>query len=389
MIRAKILRILLFLSFTTLVIGPLGMIPIDIPGVNIYLADIVLLLMIVVWIMNIFPLINLLKKEGILFSVLPFMSIALFSLIFSPIILTLQEKAIAFLYFIRFVCYFFYYITVVYLLKLKILKKSEIIHGLTISGLLLATFGWLQYFFYPDLRNLFYLGWDPHYKRIFGSYLDANYLGIILTLTLTLLFIKYKSKAGIWLARFGIFLTLMFTYSRSSYLALTVAGIIYLFAKGKVNLLKYLILVIFVSALILPRPSGESVKLERVFSLEQRLINWEQGFRILSQYPLVGIGFNTVRFAKFQYGYLESDYMTNHAGAGFDNSFLFVGVTTGLIGLAGFIYFLGKIYQRGGLLTKITLGSIIVHSLFLNTLFWPWVLQWLMLITAIDVKDDK
>src|SRR3989338_1634266 len=112
MIRAKILRILLFLSFTTLVIGPLGMIPIDIPGVNIYLADIVLLLMIVVWIMNIFPLINLLKKEGILFSVLPFMSIALFSLIFSPIILTLQEKAIAFLYFIRFVCYFFYYITV-------------------------------------------------------------------------------------------------------------------------------------------------------------------------------------------------------------------------------------------------------------------------------------
>ena len=39
-------------------------------------------------------------------------------------------------------------------------------------------------FVYPDLRNLWYLGWDPHYYRVFATLLDPNYVGILLVLTI-------------------------------------------------------------------------------------------------------------------------------------------------------------------------------------------------------------
>ena len=47
---------------------------------------------------------------------------------------------------------------------------------LLFSGLVIVGLGFVQYFFYLGLRNLYYLGWDEHLSFIF-QLLDPNFAG--------------------------------------------------------------------------------------------------------------------------------------------------------------------------------------------------------------------
>ncbi|MBI4991233.1 O-antigen ligase family protein [Candidatus Gottesmanbacteria bacterium] len=185
---------------------------------------------------------------------------------------------------------------------------------------------------------------------------------------------------GRWILAIFIFISLMFTYSRSSYMALMGALITYSLFKKKYILIAGALIILILSAILLPRPSGEGVKLERVFSIEQRIENWKQGAQIFADHPLLGVGFNSVRFAKKQYGFGKEDILVSHSGAGFDNSFLFVAVSTGIIGLIFYILLLKQVFVSGNLLIKTSLVAAIIHSLFLNSLFFPWVMLWLWII---------
>ena len=89
------------------------------------------------------------------------------------------------------------------------------------------------------------------------------------------------------------------------------------------------------SAFLLPRPGGDGVKLERTFSIIQRWENYQAGFKLWQQ-PIFGLGFNTLR-------YYNQDYLS-HASAGQDSSLLFVAVTTGLVGLTAYLFWLKSIF---------------------------------------------
>lgn len=380
----RILEPLLYFCIISIIIGPLGALPLQIPNINLHLTDIFVGLTCIVWIANTQRFINIIRKDKISLFFFLFFFVAFLSFIFSPISLTFQERVISGLYLIRYLAYFFVYITVLYLTKKKSSSKKNIFQILSFIGVTLALLGWIQYFLYPDLRNLSYLGWDPHYKRIFGVFLDPNFLGLILVLSLIVLFFL-QTNLLVFLIRIFIFITLMFTYSRSSFVSLAAAAIFYSSFKKRYLLLGTALLVLSISIILLPRPYGEGVKLERSFSIEKRIENWKEGANIFLKHPILGVGFNTIRYAKIQYGFsLKEDLLISHSGAGFENSFIFVTATSGAIGLFFYILLLVKIYQNVDLIGRMSLVAIVVHSLFLNSLFFPWVMLWLWVIVAIN-----
>lgn len=377
----KLLKLLFYLCLLSIIPGPLGALPLDIPAVNVYLTDVFVGSLTLAWFINWSQLVRFLKEDRIARFFLSFMVVALISLLLSPIHLSLSERVISFLYLLRFVSYFFVYVTVAYFRKKKLLTPSSILNWLGVIGIVLALIGWMQYFLYPDLRNLFYLGWDPHFKRIFSTYFDPNYFGLVMVFTLIIVITWGESLRNTLLKLF-IFTTLMFTYSRSSYLALLSAIFYYAWVQKKVWIIGTTLLVLGVSIVFLPRPSGEGVKLERIFSIEQRIENWKEGAKILSDYPLLGVGFNTVRYVRRQYGFGREVWSTSHSGAGFENSFLFVAATTGIVGLIFYLLLLKQLFRAGNLMAKVSLVAAITHSFFLNSLFFPWVMLWLWIIVA-------
>ena len=186
-----------------------------------------------------------------------------------------------------------------------------------------------------------------------------------------------KAQVGIEYMIIIAFVTLMFTYSRSSFLAGFSVAIFVAFKKKKAAVAFFTLLVLTASIFLLPRPSGEGVKLERLFSIKERFETWKQGIKIFSRYPLLGVGFNTLRYAKIKYYKDGKDSIVSHSGAGIENSYIFVASTTGIFGLAAYIYFLLQIYRHTSTLAQLSLLATIIHAIFLNSLFFPWVMVWL------------
>ncbi len=57
------------------------------------------------------------------------------------------------------------------------------------------------------------------------------------------------------------------------------------------------------------------------------------------------MGFNSYRYAQEHFIPNGNSIEKSHAGAGTSNSYLFILATTGIVGLAAFIYFGSKIYR--------------------------------------------
>ncbi|MEK9201187.1 MAG: O-antigen ligase family protein [Patescibacteria group bacterium] len=245
-------------------------------------------------------------------------------------------------------------------------------------GIVTVVAGLAQYVFLPDVRFLSALGWDDHYYRVIGSFLDPGFTGLLLVLFLVFFF-EHRHRFMTILS----YLALALTYSRSSYLAFSVAFAIIAWQKRSIIIFAKAILILLFTLIILPRNSGgEGVRLSRTSSIQARITNWKESLQIFSDHPIIGVGFNTYRFAKKDYGFLENrDWQTNHAGAGADSSLLFVAATTGLLGLTAYLLYLKKLYMI--LDTKYFI-PIIAHSIFLNSLFYPAVMLLIALLITVD-----
>lgn len=382
----KALIILVSLTIFSIVFGVLGKIPLNIAPISVYLTDIFAGLLAVIFLIKIkFNIKRLWKIKSIQFASI-FILIAIASLLLTPINLSVYEKFISSLYLIRFTAYFLTFPCLLFLIKEKHITVGYLTKLLMTVGIILIIIGWLQYFLYPDLRNLYYLGWDPHYFRIFGSFFDPNYFGLMQVLFITLLISGKINKISL-ISLFASLVSLAFTYSRSSFLSLA-ASLSY-FSIIKKKYLYFLVLFMFISGLVLlPRPGGAGVELERLFSIEQRIENWKDTASIFIKHPLTGVGFNTLRYVRRNYQFLSEDWLTSHSAAGVDNSFLYVAVTTGILGLIIYVKMLFSAFQEVKLLGKLTTIAVIIHSLFLNTLFYPFVMIFLFTVWAIDYQGE-
>lgn len=374
-------KILFLFSLFSLLMGTVGRIPAPIPYVSFQLTDIAACLWGIVLLARLRESVAFLKTDTASRRFLIFWSIAAVSLLLSPIPLSWEDRLVASGYLFRLLLYFCIYPAVCISLRTYALSARFVRWGLICTGILLAAIGWIQYALYPDLRNLAYLGWDPHFNRIFGTYLDPNYFGLIMVLSLIL--VVTIGLLDNWLIGLLLFITLLFTYSRSSFAALFIsAG--YLAAQSGRRLMFGVVAAAFaLSLFFLPRPAGVGVRLERTETIASRLTSWQEGLDIFSAYPILGIGFNTLRQVRAS----QDSGLPNtqeHSGAGIENSLLFVAATTGLIGLLAFLWFLSGVWGNGSREVRAAGIAVIIHSLFVNSLFFPSVMLWLWLLAGIS-----
>lgn len=409
------MKLIVILLYCYIAIFPLGQIVklpvqlIELPEINLYLTDMLIFLLVSCWLGW-----RLITRRKLQFPplgrpVLAFFIVTLVSLLVNYRSLSGGEIGVALLYSLRWVVYAGVYFVIYDLGQSSKFKVQSISNGLVLVGLLAAIFGLLQYLFLPDTRFLEKWGWDPHYYRVIGTFLDPGFLGLILVLTLIPLviklwpFTKLSWRIAAWLI---IYIALALTYSRASYLA-------YLGSMGTIAWIKKspkfflgILMVGIVTVLLLPRPGGEGVRLERESTIKLRVVNWQQSLAIAKDHFILGIGFNAYRYAQKRYGFLdEQRSQVSHAGGGADSSLLFVLATTGILGLAAYLWLWMRIIKftiynlpaspAGGQFTiKIAiLASVValfIHSLFLNSLFYPWVMGWFWILLGVTpVKEYK
>jgi len=382
----KIIEVLLFAYLVLFPFGQLTRLPVrleDFPEVNFYLTDLVVGLLGMVGGIRVVKIARekRYKLPVLAKPILVFLGITAGSLLVNIPLFQSREVIVAGLYWLRLLVYFGLY------LGINLTNWSNWPNLLLVSGGAVAVFGLVQYFLWPDISALTTLGWDPHYYRLAGTFLDPNFTGIILVLTIILLIANFKQHLTCYLLLVISYLSLALTYSRASWLAL-LGGVGSWFwlkkGKGGIKSIIFIIFIIIITAIILPRGrGGEGVKLERIASLQSRAGSWQQALIIAKDHPLFGVGFNTYRYAQKRYGFLEENWQISHAGAGADSSFLFVLATSGILGVLGFLGVLGKILEisyKKSLLVFASLIAVITHSFFNNTLFYPWVMGWLAII---------
>lgn len=337
--------------------------------------------------------------------ILLFVVIALISLVVNIKYLSHAEFVVSLSYLARWVLYgCLYYVVKSFSLEFK----KKILYILFSIGTLLVLFGFIQYFFYPDLRNLYYLGWDEHMYRLFSTFLDPNFSGAFFVLYFIFLagfFIHQLEKRKKLATLIGIvflftLLAIYLTYSRSALVMLFVSSIVFLVFIKKVRWVLGLIIISAVFILLTSKTYLENTNLFRTASIEARLDSARNAVQIIKDNIVIGVGFNTYRYAQIRYKFTdEKDTLKNHAGAGTDNSFLFILATTGVIGLLSYSYLLFSILKRAyanyratkkreiiNTLSIIVISSfvgIIIDSIFINSLFYPFNMMWLWILVGL------
>jgi len=366
---------------------PLGFI--NLPEIKIYLIDLLIFIILALRLSECI----FLKKKYILPPLIKhlflFVGILFLSWITSLWKFKSEESFVGFLYLFRFLIYLNFWLVVYDLTRRDSLVWRKFWEKiLWWWGIVMAVLGLFQYLLFPDIRFLSFLGWDLHYYRVTGMFLDPNYLGILFALAI-LFFINKSIIFPTILVIFPFFLT----YSRSSYLALFFGIFFFLLIKKRLWLVIVVLITFIMAIVLLPRPGGEGVKIERTVSFFQRVENWEKAIRIWKRCPILGVGFNNYRYAQHNFGFLtEEDWRTNHAAAGVDNSFLFVLATSGILGEIFFWNFWIRVlifsFRRSRLLFS-SLIAIFIHSFFQNTLFYPWVMLWVWILMGLYFIERK
>ena len=350
------MAILLIVLWFSLLLGQLGGIPLG-DGVRLYAQDIVLSALVLVSAVRH----GLIRKLPTFRLFLP---IALFT--FAGVLSLGSNFSTGFLYLVRWVAYAFLYAVVL----VSPLSVRFWLWWLASFGVALGTIGLVQFVWYPDLRNLWYLGWDPHYCRVFATLLDPNYVGILLVLTIFILafiFRSFRWQMGV------IGVALLLTYSRSSYLALLtgVCVVIVSFKRWKEGL--FLFLFFLLAIVYLPKAGGDTLSLDRYDSTISRIQNWNQTIARIGERPVFGYGLGVT---------------------GIDSSLLYVGVTTGIVGFASYLWLvlaqvrlaLGSRDRYFKVLMLSSMSALFVHSLFVNSLFYPWVMIWMWILAGVAEK---
>lgn len=272
--------------------------------------------------------------------------------------------------------------------------KKRISNLLMIIGFLTVALGYLQYFFYPSLKGLFYLGWDEHMYRMFSVFLDPNFAGAFFVLFFLFLANLFFKKKNIFI---GLLLTftlgaVFFTFSRSALIMLIMSASLLFLLMNKKIWIAILLGITFLALVLSSRYSNiENINLFRIVSTEARFETTRNAVKIIQDYPIFGIGFNAYRYAQLRYGFRnDMASIISHADASPDNSFLFVVATSGLVGFVSltllWLRILGYSIKDNPLVLSSVVG-IFVNSLFINSLFYSFIMLWLWIIIAIKVNN--
>jgi len=392
-------------ALLSILVGQLFRIPYG-EGGGIVLSDILLPVIVLIYFWRLIYF-GKIPKSPLTLPLLWFIIIALVGLLATLSIYTASENLVAAFYLFRLIIY-----TLFFYVVLAEDKSYQFLDLLFWIGFGFAVAGLVQYFIFPDLSKLGLTGWDPHFQRVFSTFLDPNFAGgflaILILLATSLWFYGFwKDK----ILRFAVFVPVYLaafylTYSRSSYLALALGLLILGLIKAR-----RIVVILFAAALIFfsivpfeKLPERFQERLSGITSLDltaqARLKSWQLGGKILEDHLWLGTGYNHLYSVKAEY---DKTVAPGHSAFGFDSSFLTIAVGTGILGIIPFIllyiiifyqavvkYKKGKPLQQGmGLAMIAIIPSLVVHSTFVNSLLYPQLMIVLWYLAGLLYKNPK
>ena len=398
---------IIYLLIFFIIVGELVRIPL--PGSNgtmfVLIVDLVLPILVLAW------FVSILKNKKINFPKFISLHLVLFLIIlFSTFLLnvifhTPKESLDALLYLVRFVIYLFLPLFVFQLLNIY-KDIQRIVYFLLFSGLIVAIGGVIQLILVPNFSFMTQFGWDPHSGRALSTFFDPNFFGGFLVINISIIlgfyFFTRRFSYKFSLACLALFeiLVLLLTYSRSSYLAFAAMAIIIILFESR----KIFISLIIISVIVLiffPRAVSRLEGIRNLDSTAQaRITSWNKALTIIKDHPLTGVGYNFLPSVKLSYGFIGDP--AAHTAGGFDSSLLTLWATTGIFGLFSFIIFYGAlIYQQVRTLYNknfsnfnrgLSLGllaclvALLVHSQFVNSLLYPFIVIFLFIFIGVQLK---
>lgn len=322
------------------------------------------------------------KKPEIFGLFQNFIFVAFGTWVFSIFIFSSVNIFYGLLYLARLTAYFYFFVYAYNFVQKSNKNKKLIRQSLFLVTIASAIFGWIQFFTIPDIKPFFTWGWDEHLYRLVGTFLDPTFLGLILVFGI---FISLANKK--WLTAIFMIISLAFTYSRASYLALLVGLPFVLTFKRNAKQLVIVVCALIILVATLPTTKNHSIEIFRTFSAIARVENYKTTLNIFSKSPIFGVGYNNMCIAYQKY--IGPQSFSSHACSGSDSSLLFVLATTGILGIFSFsamIFEILKNIYKDKLLVAMSV-AIGVHSVFSNSLFYPWVLGFFMLMLATTLSN--
>ncbi len=344
------------------------------------------------------------RERKLLAMIVLFLSVGFISLVVNSGHLSVQSFLTSLTYLVRYASY----VSIIFAFQFLDRKFKESINlKLIAAGTVFTIAGYIQYLLYPNLRNLYYLGWDEHLYRLFSTFLDPNFAGAFLVLFLILLSENIINRFNNIRGKF-IFLSVVWsltliaiilTHSRSAFIMLIV-GISTLLALHKM----YRFIAISGGAFIilfflLSNTHFEGLNPLRIASIEARIESAQDALEIISKNPIIGVGFNAYRYARIRYDLVDVEgTLVSNSGAGTDNSYLFVLATTGILGFIIFLDFWVNIIKvlvrnlHSEIYSRTAFASIVgllVNTIFINSLFYPPVMAWVFILIGFTVNRKR
>lgn len=312
---------------------------------------------------------------------------------------------------VRWVGYFGWYLFVVWCLTGHEARGAW--RDIETAILVIAAFGIVQAAFLPGLAQMIHNEpglpvWDVQGHRLVSTMLDPNFAGMLIAIAL--FFRLARVAEGLrerpWIIAV-LALALVLTVSRSSALALAVGLVVIVAVRGVRSRLGYTLLVgasLLVPAFWLMAGYAASLNKLRVdTSAVERFIPWFRAMRLLTEHPLLGVGFNAMKEAEVAHGWL----LVGGAGVSLDGGLLFVAAMTGLLGLACYLWMGWRVLRLArrawrdqelapadrahGVATAASTLAVVAHSFFVNSLLLPFVMQilWVMWATLMRIAASR
>lgn len=274
--------------------------------------------------------------------------------------------------------------------------------------------GYVQLLVYPSLQNISG-GWDPHRFRMVATWLDPNFFGAFLAMTLPYAVCLLLRPARVvpasepeskqrgsrvkprmtWVFSIFILLDILLTRSRSTFVAMfiaaTICGILFLLKVRVVPAVKklaslgavFIFLCIALAVVLLGNRATNVFIHDPTVSmrLEAYQVVWR---KLVEPNSIIGVGYNSYQFAAKNAGIISN--FNIHSRAGSDNSIFTLLVTTGVFGTALFLapmliaatFHIRRFLQTQQVYSLCFIWATIVlliHSQFTSSLLYPHLLM--------------
>jgi len=365
-IKKNFVLITLYVLFFSQTFGNFGSIYRS--GINLYLYDIFALISCILLLLIIIK--NKIFEVNLPFLILQtlFGFLILVSL-FSYSLLGYEESMKAILYLIRFGVYFFLLYFVYLIIKSSLVSFVSFKNLLTANFIFLVFLCFVQWVFFQDLGVFEKFGYDPHFNRLVGPFMDPNFLGFFLVLYLIINAPFIKSY---FILYFGSILILL-TQSRSA--LITFFGFIIFWIIYKRNIHYFLVLLIMLFGIFGSQIISRIEHTSRANdSVNLRFESYQNGLNLAYFSDYLGIGMNNYKV--YQKSFLMTFNDTNSSNFN-DSSWISVMVFGGVI--AVFLLFLFFVSLTTSISGFVVFAIIFINSNIINSLFYPPLMFYILL----------